>query len=757
MSELVAQLHKCVAIGTLDFSSLCDCSADFHAVNECEVLDFKQQLPETDSEYAKTIRDAVALHNSYGGFLIFGIREVQKDREFEVVGVPPDGIHQAKLRDMARAYVNTDLRISATSQIANGKTIDVLWIAKRSVGDSPVKFIKNGPDDKPGKPCFKRGDVVFRRLESNAIAQTSDDYDFLYSSRRPPSIELAAADATTREPLEHNLPDRVLVCSRFVGRRVDLGNLWEWLADDFSRVRLIAGEGGLGKTSLAYRFAEEVVSRKVNPFEQVVWLTAKSRQFIPSENSHMEGRHTDFHDANSLFIAIASAHGCVEADFSGLDPRELLRLALETCAQMPSFIVVDDVDSLTPEDQQRALEMGMRTPGRTKMILTTRVNFSYSPDNVLKLDGLAQEEFKEYVTVIRNGYGLPIIKDSKIDHLREVTGGSPLFTDSLLRLERGGLALDKSIQQWKGEKGLEVRKAALQREIQQLSREAKRTLYVISHIRSASFVELLQILGYAEQTLSDALQELTGLFLVSSPSIGREARYTVETNTGALVIELGKVLGIDHSALIASAKRARTDAVGISLQKRSSIVGLAIAQAIAFIKNGDAKSALMTVTSAAKKLSKPNADLLLAIGRFNLKLNPPNRDQASKAFSEAYALGQRKQLLFDLWFESECGRGAFQSALNVKDDALDYQVGDTRYWLERSAQVHIALATRTGTGVSADSAIREVDFAISDLRKAKNLCRGDVEYQHTGMQLSQAQGLREQLRMTSGQKSGARA
>jgi len=756
VTEFVAKLHRCVATGVIDFSSFCNCSADFRAVNECEVLDFKQQLPENDYEYAKTVRDVVALHNSYGGFLIFGVREIQKDREFEVAGVRPSGINQAKLRDMARAYLNADIRISACSQVVNDKNIEVLWVAKRSVGDSPVKFAKNGPEGKPGKLCFKRGDVVFRRLESNAVAKTSDDYDFLYSSRRPPSIELAQTDVASREPLEHNLPDRTLVCSRFVGRRADLGNLWQWLADDFSRVRLIAGEGGLGKTSLAYRFAEEMVSRRVKPFEQIVWLTAKSRQFIPSEDTHIDGRHTDFHDANSLFIAIASAHGCVESDFVGLDPRELLQLALGACAQVPSFIVVDDVDSLSPADQQRALEMGMRIPAKTKMILTTRVNFSYSPDNVLKLDGLAEEEFKEYVKVIRSRYGLPAIKDSKIDHLREITGGSPLFTDSLLRLERGGLALDKSIQQWKGEKGLEARKAALQREVQQLSREAKRTLYVICHIKSASYVEMLQILGYAEQTLSDALQELTGLFLVSSPSIGREARYTVDPNTGLLVLELGKALGIDHSALVASAKRARTDAVGISLQKRSGIVGQAIAQAIAFIKNDDAKAALETVTAAAKKLSKPNADLLLAIGRFSLKLDPPNRDQASKVFSEAYALGQRKRLLFDLWFETECGRGAFQSALNVKDNALDQQVGDTRHWLERSAQVHIALATRTGTGVSQDSAIREVDLAISDLRQAKELCSGDVEYRHTEMQLSQAQRLRDQLRTTLDHAHGVR-
>jgi len=379
------------------------------------------------------------------------------------------------------------------------------------------------------------------------------------------------------------------------------------------------------------------------------------------------------------------------------------------------------------------------------MLLTTRVNFSYSPDNVLKLNGLERDEFKEYVKVVRERYSLSEVKDSKIDHLREVSGGSPLFTDSLLRLERRGLTLEQAINQWRGEKGLEVRKAALQREIQQLSREAKRTLYVISHTKSTSYVELLRILNYAEQTLGDALQELAGLFLVSAPSIGREARYTVEPNTALLVLELAQSLGIDHAALVGAIKRARTDAIGLSFQKRSGIVGLAIAQAIAFLKDDDPKAALEAVLSAHKQLTKPNADLLLAIGRFSLKQRPPLWSQASKAFAESYLLGQRKQLLFELWFEAEYSRGSFEPALAVTKKAVDYGVGDVSRWYERSAQVHIALARRSNSNASADSAIREVDLAVLDLKKAKDICSGDLLYRQMDQLLGQAIRLRTQL------------
>lgn len=745
MSEGVAQLHRCVEVGELTIDVLSKVMAGASSAKECEVLDFKRQLPQSDLEYAKTLRDLVAFHNSYGGFLVFGIDEPVKDRQFAVVGVEGKDINLAKLRDIGKTSLSADLRFASQQITLQGQTLEVLLVSKRSFGEQPVRFLKNGPEASPGKPCFKRNDVVFRRIDSNGVAQTADDYEFLYSQRRPPSLELSFRDTQEGVPLDHNLPDRALVCSHFVGRKEGLGDLWTWLADGFSRVRLIAGEGGLGKTSLAYHFVEEVASRRVKPFEQVVWLTAKERQFIAAEDAYRENLRTDFHDATSLFQAIAAAHGCLEKDFEGLELRELMQLTAESCQAMPSFIVVDDIDSLPQADQLRALEFGMRTPPTSKMLLTTRVNFSYSPDNVLKLNGLPLEEFEEYVTVLRTRYQLAPIKSAKVLHLSEITGGSPLFTDSLLRLERRGLSLDQAINQWKGQGGLEVRKAALAREVMHLTKPARRILYVVSHLKNVSYVELGQILDYADQTLGDALQELTALFLISAPTLAREARYTIDPNIGALVMSIAPSLGIDHTSLIGEAKRARSDAIGLGMQRRNTKVGQAIYQAIAKSKAGDAKGALAAVQAAAKSLTKPHPDLLLAVGRFSMKLTPPDIDQASKSFNMAYDLGQRKKLLFDLWFEAEARRGDLEAAQEVLTKVIADDIGDEIEWLELRAQTKVGLAYRARSNGSLDSAVREIEAAKVDLRRAVSLTASELRRCHLEMLLDEAERIRRQL------------
>lgn len=747
MNSLI-EIHSCVAQGELAPSIFANLRTNPSYIQECEVLDFKRQLPEDNLEYLKVVRDLIALHNSYGGFIVFGVEETVKDRSFEIIGVKAEELQLSKIRDNIYNYTGQDVRFKLLSIPIENLHLEVIWVAKRTKGETPVKFSKNGPEIKSKSLLFKKDQVVFRRIDNNAIAETADDYDFLYSPRIPPSLELDQETASTEEPLENNLPDRALICSTFVGRNADLKELWAWLADDFSRVKLIAGEGGLGKTSIAYRFAEEIATRLIKPFMKTLWLTAKKRQFIPSKNTYREASHVDFHDASSLYRAVATGLGCFESDFQGLDDREVMKLALETCTQIPSFIVIDDVDSLTPDDQQRVLEFGMRMPPGPKLLITTRVNFSFSPDNVIHLNGFSIKDFKDYINVLRDRYQLTKLKDGKIEALHNVTGGSPLFADSLSRLECRGIQLDQAIKQWKGEHGMEVRKAALQREVQQLSKQAKRVLYVISVLKNCSYIELRQVIDYSDQTLGDALIELRGLFLINAPAIAKETRFTIDANTARLVQEIATSMAIDHAALLTAATKPRTDAIGIGLQKRSSIVGLAISQANALLRSEGSKAALATILAAQKKSKAPHPDLLLASGRFKLKLSPPAFDEASKDLDQAYNLGNRKPLIYDLWFEAEYGKGALEGAFDVASHAISDNISPLSKWYERRAQVHVALAHRAESTLSNSTALRELELAIKDLNKARKHSAGELQTSRIDNILEQAKSFKETISLS---------
>lgn len=62
----------------------------------------------------------------------------------------------------------------------------------------------------------------------------------------------------SREPLDDSLPPREAIVVKFVGRQIDLELLWQWFDDGLRRKFWLAGDGGKGKSALAYHFAVQV-------------------------------------------------------------------------------------------------------------------------------------------------------------------------------------------------------------------------------------------------------------------------------------------------------------------------------------------------------------------------------------------------------------------------------------------------------------------------------------------------------------------
>lgn len=279
----IAQYHEKGTISDEIAQTVIDCG--IAAPIESEIFDYKEAYDATPSAVAKLIRHIVSFYNSYGGYLLFGVREVVSETRFEVVGVPDQLLELESLKAKLREFVGERIQISgmslcSTTTDGNSCFLFLLFIPKRpDNGRPPVHFLKDGPGQ-----VFRKDDVYHRvgdecmeakgpRLFALSLPRTNP-----YLSMQPQAAWAFEQILTKR--IENNLPDRNFVCPRFVGREEVLDSLWRWLGDDLSRVKMLAGEGGLGKSSIAYEFADRVSQISNAPFEQVVWLTAKRKQFV---------------------------------------------------------------------------------------------------------------------------------------------------------------------------------------------------------------------------------------------------------------------------------------------------------------------------------------------------------------------------------------------------------------------------------------------------------------------------------------------
>ena len=69
----------------------------------------------------------------------------------------------------------------------------------------------------------------------------------------------------------------------FQGRNKELEDLWNWFKDKKSFRCALSGDGGKSKTAIAYEFAQRIAEASPEPYELVLWASAKKRQFISGE------------------------------------------------------------------------------------------------------------------------------------------------------------------------------------------------------------------------------------------------------------------------------------------------------------------------------------------------------------------------------------------------------------------------------------------------------------------------------------------
>jgi tetratricopeptide (TPR) repeat protein len=690
---------------------------------EFECLDYKENFDNTPYDRAKLIKRIVSFYNSLGGYLVFGVAEVEDETTFKIVGISADIFDFESLKSSIKDYTGeriqiTPMNFSLPAFDASIKNVLFLHIPKRPNTNPPLHFLKDGPAGTNKKHVFLKDDVFCRRGDECVEAKGPRILDLNGDRPNPYAATGGAPIAALLRSIRisHNLPDRNFICPKFIGREKFVDSLWRWLGDDLSHVKVLAGEGGLGKSSIAFEFAERVSETKGAPFDQVVWLTAKEQQFNAFDDKYVRVPERHYKTYDELLSAICERLAFTPEELSGASAVEMRRLLKRGLAQIPSLIIIDDVDSLSPEEQRQVLELGMILGNSvSRLLLTTRYNQSYSSDIVIKISGFSLiEEFPNYLESLRGRLDFPILKSNDIEKIHQTSGGSPLFTESLLRLLRWN-TVGEAISGWKGERGTAVRAAALRREIQLLSAESQRILFAIAMLGEVSKVELCEVLGYTSEVVDIGLHALQSLFLVAAPALADIPRFRVPDNTRRLVLDPTIQLVTDRPRLQKNIEdfRRKDD----RSPTRDARIAEAISQAESLKRIGDIAAAMATIKEALRK-TKDHYDLLCYQANLLIRQSPSEFDQARLIARKAYQKGCRKSELFQCWFDAEWAASHFIGALEAAEAALNHKSPSIQDWLIRKSAALASKATDQSKVGSVGVAIDTMFEASEALRNA---------------------------------------
>ena len=724
---------KFVENGTLDQRVVTALVVDNKFVSkECELWDYKREAGKDNISLAETVLQIVSFYNTFGGYLLYGVEEINTDIEFACCGISKNNVNLQQLKQNVTNYTGEQIDISYKEFEYKINDIDyslgIIHIPKRPEIKPPIFFGKDGPQKKNGNPVFKKDISYLRILDQCLPATKKEDFQMLFGKRENPylwesRLSLGLVDKSIT--IEHNLPDRAFVCSKFFGRESEINELWRWLGDELSNTKMLAGEGGKGKTSIAYEFAEEICKNKPSRIEKVIWLTAKTQQFVAEFDTYVNVPHTDFYDLESLLKAICTELAILDSEMEGASIPLLKKYVKKGLETLPSLVIVDNVDSIDENQQKLIFETAMQFPGSgTRFLLTTRTNKIFSGNQCITIGGLDKDNYYKFVMDITSRFKCAQLSANQIDDIRKVTDGSPLFTESLLRLQKTGMPLKQAIKEWKGKEGSEVRKAALQVEINHLTSDSKMVLLAASYMGEVSFTELKQVTGFDNSRMQKCINELNSFFLIEAkPIIKREARFTISENTSRLVSELEDKLVMNPSALKERITKLRKRRIPDEHNRSYvSAVGAAINQSNAMLREKNSKGAIATLEASLAN-NKNNPDLLcqLAVCQFEEYQNiqdPQQLEISMNTFKRSYQSGQRREILFTGWYDAVISAKDPSSAIEVATYALDLKNQNKIEWFKKRAMAYVILSQSLEKALNIDLSIDNMKKAASDIGKA---------------------------------------
>lgn len=305
-----------------------ECLRSRLAVNgEADNLDFKQTIDLGNKrDKVEITRDVLAFANSGGGHIIFGVSD-----DHHLIGLPSSArVDTTHVHNAIRKYVEVEVTLMAatydleSSQWEGVRRFAIVYVAPFTRGSAVVPRADGQYTDDRGnnKLVFQAGDIFQRRGAQSCRADQA-----FYDRLGVMSARAVDLDVPAPHEMLVRLPEKGEIIIDFVGRTEELHILHDRLfKHDLNRWAL-AGDGGKGKSAIAYQFCTQIKERCPASLNAVLWLSAKRHRF--REGNIETISQPDFCDLPSLLDAILGEYGI--ADDLNLPISEKKSLILQYC------------------------------------------------------------------------------------------------------------------------------------------------------------------------------------------------------------------------------------------------------------------------------------------------------------------------------------------------------------------------------------------------------------------------------------------
>jgi hypothetical protein len=373
----------------------------------------------------------------------------------------------------------------------------------------------------------------------------------------------------------------------------------------------------------------------------------------------------DFEDIESFLKSLLLETGCPPSEIDeDSSPDNLRHLCLGHLSSFRYLVIVDDVDTLDDEMQQEMLYLisFLFARSRSKALMTARRNLGLPRKNFLELSGLNEFEFADFVSQAASILKIPSPcspQSSSMAKFHSITGGSPLFAMSVLRLVSLGERFTDALVSWEGADGDAVREAAFSKEVSRLTLLEARVLLCAAYLAYTSPVELSSLLGVSRYEIQRALDTLRQFSMISIESDLPGGATMVVPRTIALTSRV-----IERRVPNASSLRVLCNEQRSIHEDPTHFVSDAIRRSMAYLRASDFATALSTIETALQRLPD-HPDLLCMLGRCKVEAGGNLAADADQAFRRAHEAGSKRRELFEYWIAGLRDRRDWSQVISV--------------------------------------------------------------------------------------------
>lgn len=264
--------------------------------------------------------------------------------------------------------------------------------------------------------------VLFDDKDAVHISKKLKGWHWLHATRDFNSIVKwlsgtpPGATATSETSIPNNLPR----LPHFFGREKELAKIADALAPQQRTWGvLIDGPGGMGKTSLAIRAAEFAPH---DQFQRIFYLSAKEREMTADGEKKLTG----FIVPGYLEMLNEIARQLQLEKFAEHPETERARLLLEALTDERALLILDNLESLTPEHRDSLFTFLGKLPLGCKAIVTSRRRTDVDA-RIIRLEKLDPQAALAYLAELSDGRPhLQKATEAERRQLYEETGGNPL-------------------------------------------------------------------------------------------------------------------------------------------------------------------------------------------------------------------------------------------------------------------------------------------------------------------------------------------